>query len=206
MTDIRGMPGYRADLYKHCKDKGEKIHLIEKESRVCITVGGDRNLRALYGVVDDSNRSPDEPELPAPKWEDHIEAAGSELSVAKALDLYWVVGESKFDVAGIEVRCSRMLEYGLRILPKDIKVDLPGGGLICVLVIGQIPDFQVVGWYGAKEAAAHDNTVDNWKFNPQNRNDGLEEKKIISVPQFELHSLEPLREYMHEWLKTHRSV
>ena len=74
-------------------------------------------------------------------WQVHIEGAGGELAVAKALDMYWDGSVNTFkraDLPGIQVRTA-LTHKNLIVRPADAPDE------VFVLVTGQMPDYQVHG-------------------------------------------------------------
>jgi hypothetical protein len=114
------------------------------EGRRAVETGGERNLRSVYrgsearGIEDDN-------EL----WAGHIEGAGAECAVGKALGIPWQAGVDEFgepDVGPYHVRQTPKRHGYLIIRPKDNDDE------IFILATGRIPLFQIVGWLTPREA------------------------------------------------------
>jgi hypothetical protein len=110
----------------------------------------------------------------------HIEGAGGECAVAKALKLYWSGSVDTFkregDVGDLEVRTRSEDWHELLIRPDDPSA-------IYVLVVGKIPHFRLVGWIHSSVA--------------KQRNDWLKphggRPPAYFVPQSELRPIEELQ-------------
>lgn len=119
-----------------------KVVLASDESRAAVQIGGDRVLRVRYKGYKDAFRQFDSEE-----WRQHIEGAGAEVAVAKALGLYWS-GQDGHMFKGPDVGS----DIQVRLRPKpDVQPDL---GLRSsddpshryVLVHGFMPEYELMGW------------------------------------------------------------
>jgi hypothetical protein len=124
-----------------------EVALSLTEVEMAAKEGTQRRIRSMFGNRQfpggwDSKRRND-------KWGSDIESVAGEIAFAKAMGYYWAGSHDPDyhgDVRGWQVRTT----------------DLPNGCLFvydedpddrrCVLVIGQIPFFKVVGWVYAGEA------------------------------------------------------
>lgn len=82
-------------------------------------------------------------------WEQDIQGAAAELAVAKATRRYWDGSFDTFkrgDVGQIQVRSTKRPDGSLIVRPSDSDLD------IFFLVVGEIPEFTVVGWIKAQDA------------------------------------------------------
>lgn len=86
------------------------------------------------------------------EWESDVQACAAELAVAKALDRYWA-DSAELDPDGdvgslpphVHVRHTPLAAGRLILRPTD-----PDDGVF-VLVTGELPTFEVVGWLGGRE-------------------------------------------------------
>lgn|SRR5262245_13193766 len=135
------------------------ITLTWSEVRIAALVGCQRHVEALSRQLQNRQRADDD------GWRIHIEGAAGEMAAARALGMYWPMTVNTFrsagDVGRIEVRTRSRADYQL-IIRDDDRDQAP-----FVLVRGQIPTFDVVGWtygghgkrpewlraYGGREAA-----------------------------------------------------
>lgn len=72
----------------------------------------------------------------------HINGAGGELAFAKALGIYWDAGVNTFkapDVGGFQVRTRSKATYDLIVREGDSDME------VFVLVVGEMPDYRIVG-------------------------------------------------------------
>lgn len=153
--------------------KGVTVTLHWKEMEHAVLAGGHRNIRAIEkGVPQSRGRSEND------NWTSHVEGAGGEIAASKVLDIYWEMGESKTDASGLEIRTMSQTHYGLLVRPQDIQRDYT-----CVLVVGCMPKFRVVGWIMARDAKR-----DEWLFDPSSRG-----APCYLVPQEELLPIERLQ-------------
>lgn len=78
------------------------------------------------------------------RWDAHIEGACAEMAFAKASGMYWSHSVNTFrkggDVGDIQVRHSKYPNASLVLSEKDRDTD------VFVLVVGAIPQFDVIGW------------------------------------------------------------
>jgi len=90
-------------------------------------------------------------------WDKDIESCGAEAAVAKALGLYWQAVDANphqlnGDVSGIEVRSTKRKDGRLILHTKDPD-DRP-----FVLVRGEMPTYDVVGWIMGRDGKKMDYT------------------------------------------------
>lgn len=82
-------------------------------------------------------------------WSEHIEGACGELSLAKALGIYWDGSVDSFqrpDLPGIQVKTRSRDDYDLIVRPGDSEqADY-------VLVTGQCPRYVIRGWISGADA------------------------------------------------------
>lgn len=82
-------------------------------------------------------------------WGSHIEGAGGEMAVAKALNRYWDGSVNTFrapDLPGMQVRTRSRHDFELLVRPNDSRDE------VFVLVTGQMPNYTVHGWIRGHEA------------------------------------------------------
>ena len=109
--------------------------------------GAMRQVRALQKGLKHRYGEP-----PHDQWGGHIEGAGAELAVAKAVNRYWAGfyhhDPEKFagDIGEIEVRWTWRMDGRLIVHDRD-KDESP-----FVLVRGSFPEYDVVGWIYGKNA------------------------------------------------------
>lgn len=115
-------------------------------------------------------------------WNMNVEGAAAEAAVAKATGLYWDGSVNTFkrggDVMGMEVRSSDLTGASLIVRPDDS----PNG--VFILVIGEAPRFDVIGWISGKDAMQ-----EKWFTNK-----GNPRPKAYFVPQDALNPIEELKE------------
>jgi hypothetical protein len=144
MPGSRHLPGF---LFLPIMNKPIAILLSKQEQFFAAQAGIMRRISAMQ-----RNRS--EPHgKPANKdyWGSDIESCGAEAAVAKYFGLYWdAVASGKLsalngDVQGLEVR-STSHPNGRLILHNTDKDESP-----YILVRGEIPEFQIIGWMYGKD-------------------------------------------------------
>jgi len=122
---------------------GMAVTLTSFEIFQAAMIGAKRNIEAKV------RRLPDRHGFTGSGWDAHIEGACGEIAVAKFLGLYWGGSVNTFktggDVSGLEVRTRSESHYDLIIRDND-----PPDS-IYILVIGQCPTYQVVGWVRGRE-------------------------------------------------------
>jgi len=123
-----------------------KIKLTRYDTFCAATVGAKRQAESLYKKLPDKHGFDG-----ADGWTIHIEGAAGELAVAKALNLFWDGTVNTFKRGGdigdkLQVRTRSKDYYDLLIRQNDKDED------IFVLVVGQIPNFKVVGWMRGVDA------------------------------------------------------
>lgn len=121
-----------------------EVKLTWAEAQYATFVGVQRRLRALangrqhrYGYDGADN------------WTRHIEAAGSELALAKLLDRYWAdssAPDHAGDVGREQVRHTSRKDGRLIIHLED------ANGSRFWLAIGELPTYRFVGWIVAADA------------------------------------------------------
>ncbi len=121
-----------------------KIHLASYETMMAVSIGGRRQIAAIYKGLKDQHG------YEGSGWEVHINAAGGEIAGAKAMDRYWSGSVNTFrcggDVGEIQIKTRSAHHYDLLVRPQDRDDD------IFVLVTGVIPDFRVHGWLRGRDA------------------------------------------------------
>jgi len=130
------------DLARECH-KPTGVVLTPSEVLTAGHVGLRRNAEAVLNKR--KNRFPEK--YVGQLWGNHIESACAELSVCKALGVYWGCGVNTFHVpdihlTDIEVRWSSRAD--LKVRPDD------SGVVVCVT--GQCPEYKIVGWIKAEDA------------------------------------------------------
>jgi hypothetical protein len=132
-----------------------KVKLEWFECELAAQVGLKRNVEALRRDLKHFTPLLDHQSA----WNNHIEGAAGELAFAKWVGHYWSGSVNTFkvpDVGSVHVRTS-VANRDLIVRPKD---DDSG---VYVLVRGQIPEFEIIGWvYG------HEAKQPLWLKNPNN--------------------------------------
>ena len=122
-----------------------QISLTWYEIALAAEVGMRRQLEVLKRGLKSHHRAAHED-----PWSIHIQAAAGELAAAKALGRYWSGSVNTFrtggDVGALQVRTRSKAHYDLIVRDDDKESDC------FILVVGEIPDFDVKGWIGGKEA------------------------------------------------------
>jgi hypothetical protein len=91
------------------------------------------------------------------EWGNEIEGAGGEMAFAKWANVYWHPGVGTYkapDVGGYQVRTRTESWYDLIVRNNDKDDDR------FALVLGKMPDYQIVGWISGREAKQ-----DRWRRN-----------------------------------------
>ena len=116
-----------------------------------------------YGKVPDAYRD----------WGRNIEAVGAEMAYAKAMNVYYhpSLQPDDADVNGHQIRHTVRSDGHLIVHPRD---HLP-----CVLVVGQMPAYEVVGWIAVEDAQS----TEYWGTR------GSQDRPAYWVPQSALHDL-----------------
>lgn len=114
-------------------------------------------------------------------WQIHIEGALGELAFCKAIDRYWGGTINTYKIGGdvgsnIQIRTRSKLDYDLIVRNSDRDDD------IFVLVTGQAPRYNVVGWITGKEAKRNE-----WRRTYGGR------PPAFFVPQKELRAIDELK-------------
>ena len=119
------------------------IELNEGEIRLAVQAGADRRI----GAILNSSREVYGKMSRGDYWGGDIEAVAAEISVAKALGMYWGPAAS-----AAEDRAAGDLPGGIQVRHTQYKTgrlllhDRDDDDHRFVLVVGQIPVFTVVGW------------------------------------------------------------
>lgn len=82
-------------------------------------------------------------------WEQDIQGAAAELAVAKATNRYWDGSFNTYkrgDVGSVQVRSTKRPDGCLIVRPSD------PADAVYFLVVGEIPEFTVVGWIMGENA------------------------------------------------------
>ena len=82
-------------------------------------------------------------------WGSHIEGAGGEMALAKAMGVYWDGSVNTFkrdDLPGIQVRTRSRHDYELLVRRTDSDTE------VFVLVTGQMPEYRIHGWIRGGDA------------------------------------------------------
>lgn len=121
-----------------------EVELSWAEVEMAAHVGARRQIDSLRRGL------PDKHGYEGSGWDNHVEGAMGEITVAKALGRYWngSIGTFKSggDVGKIQVRCRSKLDYDLIIRTDDRDADW------FVLVLGRCPRYWVVGYISGAEA------------------------------------------------------
>jgi len=124
--------------------KGVVVSLSPFEMMLASQVGMRRQIEAIQKGL------PDRHGYDGDGWNVHIEGAGGEMAVAKALNRYWNGSFNTFqaggDVGSLQVRTRSREDYDLLVRESDRDDD------IFVLVTGKIPRFVVWGWLYGRQA------------------------------------------------------
>lgn len=126
--------------------QGITVRLTWSEVLIGATIGVQRQLEALTQGRPDAHGFDG-----SDGWTKHIEGACGELAAAKVLDLHWGGTVNTFKEGGdvgehIQVRTRSRLDYDLLVREDD------PDDAVFVLVVGQVPTFQVVGWIRGRDA------------------------------------------------------
>jgi len=122
-----------------------KVQLAWYEMAIAYDVGARREANARVRGLKDSVFKDD-----LASWGTHIEAAGAEMAVAKALGLYWdgsvnVGHREDLPRTGLEVRWNQdPNRTSCKVKPKDTG--------IVVAVRGSSPAYELLGWIRAEDA------------------------------------------------------
>lgn len=82
-------------------------------------------------------------------WEQDIQAAAAELAVAKVINRYWDGSFDTYkrgDVGSLQVRSTKRPDGSLIVRPDD------PDDAVYFLVVGEIPEFTVIGWIKGQDA------------------------------------------------------
>lgn len=122
-----------------------KVTLTPREVWIANAIGGMRQFEAVRKNLPDKYgcSSPD-------GWGLHIEGCAGEIAAARVLDRYWSPSVNTFktegDVGSLQVRTRSNDGYDLIVREDD------GDNDLFVLVLGKIPEFEVVGWIRGADA------------------------------------------------------
>lgn len=123
--------------------KALRVNLTASEIYMAADVGSRRNAEAIA-----NGRKKRFPESrPGELWASHIESAGAELAVSKALGLFWGGGVNTFHVADI-VNTNYEIRWSNR---NDCKVRPDDTGIV-ISVSGACPEYIINGWCYAEDA------------------------------------------------------
>jgi hypothetical protein len=135
-----------------------QINLTPAECYQAATCGIQRSLRAI-------SRGSKHRLDSIGGWNQHIEGAAGELAAAKALGVYWPASVDLFQAADIQA-FGRGLEIKTNLSrPEDgdlmvHQTPAPKPDTVYILVRGQIPTFNVIGWIrGSQLTAQHVRTL-----------------------------------------------
>lgn len=108
----------------------------------------------------------------------HIEGAAAEMAYCKARGVYWSAGVNTFKAADVgrkvQIRSTKLKDGCLIVRESD------HDDHYYVLVVGQIPTFEVVGWMLGRDAKRPE-----WKRSPEGR------EEAFFVPQNKLKKFTP---------------
>ncbi len=130
-----------------------KIKLTEFECRMAITIAVERCINSTFDGRKDNHGYDG-----SDSWDVNIEGACAELAVAKAINKYWPGGVNTFkapDLEDIQVRWTPRKDGHLIVRKGDPDNDK------FVLVIGKMPDYEVVGWIKGSDAK-QERYLKNW--------------------------------------------
>lgn len=153
------------------------VKLTWHEMLLASTIGSRRHIEALRAEKKDSFGFNGET-----GWQVHIEGCCGELATAKALNIYWNGSINTYkhgaDVGSIQVRTRSKNDYDLIVRNNDKNEDT------FILVVGQAPDYRVVGWIKGRDAKKeiYSKTYGN-------------RPAAFFVPQAALHPIESLPDY-----------
>lgn len=121
------------------------IILSPMEIQIAVLVGGGRMNSSLKKHSRDAHgydgKSP---------WDIHIEGAAAEMAYCKALNIYWAGTVGTFGAADVgndvQIRSTKIKDGCLVVREAD------NSDQYYILVVGQIPEFTVIGWIHGKAA------------------------------------------------------
>lgn len=146
------------------------IALSCREAEFAIAEGGRRRLRRLYGKANGDLFKREDP------FDRDIEAVAAEMAFSRFIQLPWSPSDGPQhshvgDVGTWEVRHTKHTDGHLVVYGRTSDTAK------CVLVTGQLPEFNVVGWFLAADAKRPE-----WSRSFQH--------PTFYVPQSELHTFE----------------
>lgn len=164
-------------------DDAVYVRLTQLEAQIAVLIGSSRRVCALRngqrGGYGDENRDT------WGQWGADIEAAATELAVAKYMQWWWdtelTPSKMRGDVNGVEVRATRW-PNGRLIFRND---DAPDRAY--VLVTGAMPDYCLRGWIRGEDAC------DEHYWDDAARADRA---AAYFVPAAALHPIDELRDYL----------
>lgn len=151
------------------------IELSPSEIQIALLVGGIRQTESMRRNRKDAHGYKS---ASASVLDIHVEGAAAEMAYCKARGVYWGAGVNTFKAADVgnkvQVRSTK-LRNGCLIVREDDHDDH-----YYVLVVGQIPSFEVVGWILGRDAKRSE-----WKRSPEGR------EEAFFVPQNQLKKFTP---------------
>lgn len=150
-------------------EKSETILLSNAECYLAAQVGASRHIKAMPYTKQDGNKR-------GLGWDEDINGAGGELAVAKYFNIYWPGFDNDgkgCDIADFQIKTTHL--HAGKLVVRNTENDNDR----CILVIGSMPQYYIVGWITAKNAR---NT--KYLYNPQNSDNT--NKSAYFVPQADL--------------------
>lgn len=122
-----------------------QVELTRSEMLMALTIGGWRHIESILVGRKNGHGKTD-----SGGWTEHIEGAGGEIAAGKVLGRYWGGDCNTFKKADIgsqvQVRTRSKLHYDLLVRDDDQDEH------VFILVVGQIPCFEVVGYMRGVDA------------------------------------------------------
>lgn len=121
------------------------IELSPSEIQIAVLVGGIRRTESLRQRMKDAHGYNG-----AMAWDMDIEGVAAEMAYCKARGVYWGAGVNTFKAADagkkVQVRSTKLKDGCLIVRDND------HDDHYFVLVVGQLPCFEVIGWILGKDA------------------------------------------------------
>jgi len=121
------------------------VTLSWNEVHMAATVGILRNIQALKQDRPQCHGAKDEE-----MWRYHIEGASGEMAFAKAMNIHWEAHSNVFKVPdiGTSIQIRTRSNRGWDLIVRDGDKD----DEVFVLVVGEIPNYTIVGWITGADA------------------------------------------------------
>lgn len=127
------------------KPEGIRVQLSWNEVHMAATVGILRNIQALKQGRPQCHGAKDEE-----MWRYHVEGAAGELAFSKAMNIHWEAHSNVFKVpdigSNLQIRTRSHDDWDLIVRDNDSDDE------IFILLVGEIPNYRVVGWIRGVDA------------------------------------------------------